>query len=171
MKLLYLLRHAKSSWKEPALGDFERPLKSRGLEACMVMAEYMRRRGIAPDLVLCSTARRARDTLEFISRDLGRELAVRYRDALYVASAERILAEVRATSDDVGSLMVVGHNPGLAQLAHDLVASGDPAALRALTGKFPTAALASLEVAGASWADVAPGCARLAAFVTPKGLA
>ena len=171
MKLLYLFRHAKSSWNDPTLDDFKRPLKRRGVEACATIAAYMRRQRIVPDLVICSTARRARQTLELVSRHLGHEFETRSCDALYMASAAEILAELRVVDDATASVMVVGHNPGLAELAHGLVRSGEPAALDALAIKFPTAALASLELACESWAEVAPGGARLVAFVTPKGLA
>ena len=170
MKFLYLLRHAKSSRADASLDDFERPLKRRGARACAVMAAYMERQSIAPDLVLCSSARRARDTLELISRHLEIEPTVSYRDALYLASATGILAQVRDVDDEVTWLMVVGHNPGLEQLARGLAGSGEPPALTALARKFPTAALASLELACEAWAEAERGRAYLAAFATPKEL-
>ena len=171
MKRLYLLRHAKSSWKEPGLSDFERPLKRRGREACAMIAAYMAGQGIAPDLVLCSPARRAAETLELVSKGLGRELNNAFCDALYMATAARLLAEVRGVDDAVGALMVVGHNPGLADLARGLAGSGDGRALADLGRKVPTAALASLELACERWAQAAAGAAHLAAYATPKGLA
>jgi phosphohistidine phosphatase len=171
VKRLYLLRHAKSSWKEPGLSDFERRLKRRGREACAVIAAYMVRERIAPELVLCSPARRAAETLELIVGRLGRAPEIRFREALYVASAAEILAEVRGVDDAVGALMVVGHNPGLADLARRLAGSGERHALAGLGRKVPTAALASLELACERWAQVAPGAAHLAAYATPKGLA
>ncbi|MCZ6524572.1 MAG: histidine phosphatase family protein [Alphaproteobacteria bacterium] len=171
MKRLYLLRHAKSSWNEPGLSDFERPLKRRGREACAVIAAYMARERIAPELVLCSPAWRAAETLELVSSALGRALETSYRDGLYMATAARLLAEVRGVDDAVGALMVVGHNPGLADLMRGLAGSGDGRALAGLGRKVPTAALASLELACEGWAQAAPGGAHLAAYATPKGLA
>ena len=171
MKLLYLLRHAKSSWADAGLEDFERPLKRRGAQACALIAAYMERQGIAPDLVLCSTARRARETLDLISRHRGDKSRTRYLDALYMASAVQLLGQVRGVDDAVTSLMVVGHNPGMALLAHTLAGSGQPRALDALAGKFPTAALASFDLPCEVWGEAAPGRAHLSAFVTPRGLA
>ncbi len=171
MKRLYLLRHAKSSWKHPGLDDVERPLKRRGIEACALLAAYMRRQRIVPDLVLCSPARRARDTLELVWRHLGVEFAVEFDASLYMASADEILAVVRGTDRGVGSLMVVGHNPGLADLARRLGREGETAGVLSLRRKVPTAALASLELACDNWADAGPEQARLAAFVTPGELA
>jgi phosphohistidine phosphatase len=171
VKRLYLLRHAKSSWKEPGLSDFERPLKHRGREACAVMAAYMAQHGIAPDLVLCSPARRAAETLGLIVRHLGRELDTVFRERLYMASAPELLAELRGVDDQVEALMVVGHNPGLADLARGLVGSGEPAALAALSRKVPTAALACFDLDCQRWAQAAPEGAHLSAYATPKGLA
>ncbi len=171
MKRLYLLRHAKSSWKEPGLSDFERPLKRRGREACATMADYMARHGIAPDLVLCSPALRAMETLGLIAGHLGRELDTDFRERLYLASATQLLAEVRGLDDAIEASMVVGHNPGLADLARGLATSGEPAALAALAAKVPTAALASFDLDCQHWAQAAPGTAHLSAYATPKGLA
>lgn len=171
MKSLFLLRHAKSSWKEPGLGDSERPLNRRGIGACAAMAAYMARRAIVPDMVLCSPARRARETLDLLMEHSGQPLRALYPEALYLAAPETLLAEIRRVDDAVGALLVLGHNPGLAALARDLAGSGAEPDLAGLEGKFPTAALASLEFAAERWREVAPGGGRLVAYATPKGLA
>lgn len=170
MKSLHLLRHAKSSWKEPGLGDIERPLNRRGIGACATMAAYMAGRAIIPDLVLCSPARRARETFDLLVGHSGQPLRALYPEALYLAAPETLLAEIQRVDDAVGALLVLGHNPGLAALARDLAGSGAEADLAGLGGKFPTAALASFEFAG-EWKDVALGGGRLVAYATPKGLA
>ena len=170
MKSLFLMRHAKSSWKKPGLGDFERPLNRRGIGACAAMAAYMTGRAMVPDLVLCSPARRARETLDRLAGHLGQPLPAVYPEALYLAAPETLLDEIRAVDDAVDVLLVLGHNPGLATLAQGLAGSGAEADLAGLGGKFPTAALASFEFAG-QWRDVAPGAGRLVAYATPKGLA
>src|SRR4051812_25831408 len=141
MKRLYLLRHAKSSWKDTSLPDHDRPLAGRGRRAAKAIARHLREQGIEPELVLCSTARRARETLERIEPGLGTP-AVQVEDDLYAASAPVLLDRLRNVPDTVGSVMLIGHNPGLQELALDLA---HPApAVRELATKYPTAALATL---------------------------
>jgi phosphohistidine phosphatase len=161
MKRVYLLRHAKSSWKDPDLADHDRPLAGRGRRAAKAMAGHIRKRGIDPDLVLCSTARRARETLERIEPALGRG-GVRVERELYGASAGELLERVRRLPDDVESVLLIGHNPGM----HDLVGR--------LAGeapeKFPTAALATLTIAGSKWSELGPGGAELTDLTRPRDL-
>ena len=143
MKRLYLLRHAKSSWKDPGLPDHDRPLAGRGRRAAAAIGRHLRAQGIEPELVLCSTARRARETLE------------RIEPALPTA--------------DIDSVMVIGHNPGLQRLALDVARPA--AAVRELEAKYPTAALATLAFADPTWQALERGTAELAAFVRPRDLA
>ncbi|HSJ18432.1 MAG TPA: histidine phosphatase family protein [Solirubrobacterales bacterium] len=165
MKRLYLLRHAKSSWDEPGLADRARPLAPRGRRASKLIAAYLRDERIAPDLVLCSPAKRTRQTLNRIELDAGE---VRFEDELYAASAGQLLTIVNGIDDDVRSAMAIGHNPGLRDLALQLAGSGgDVGTMRA---KFPTAALATLAFEG-GWRELTPGGAELVAFVKPKQLA
>jgi phosphohistidine phosphatase len=131
------------------------------------MAEYVGREGIAPELVLCSPSRRTRDTLARIARELGEAAEVRIEPAIYAASAANLLELLRDVPDPVRSVMMIGHNPGIQDLAVS-IARGGPAAARA-GSKFPTAALATLALDG-SWWELAPGTAELMAFVKPKDL-
>ena len=110
MKRIYLLRHAKSSWKHPELPDHDRPLAGRGKRAAKAIVKHMRAQRFEPELVLCSTARRARETLERIEPALGRA-PVRVEGDLYGASARELLACLRRLPDEVGSVLVIGHNP------------------------------------------------------------
>jgi phosphohistidine phosphatase len=165
---LLILRHAKSSWKDAGLADHDRPLAPRGRKAAKVIAEHLSRERLAPQLVLCSSARRTRETLERITPGLGQEAAVRIEPELYAASAQRLLERLRAVDDGVGSVLLIGHNPGLEELAINLAASGSK--LAAMKRKYPTGALATLEFAG-RWRDLQPGSAELRDFVTPKQLA
>ena len=165
MKRLHLLRHAKSSWDEPKLADRERPLAPRGRKASKVIAGHLRDEGIAPDLVLCSPSKRTRQTLQRLELDAA---VVRFEDELYAASAGELLAVLNGIGDDVGSAMLIGHNPGIQDLALQLAGSGSDAS--AMRAKFPTAALATLAFSG-SWRELAPGGASLVAFVKPKQLA
>jgi phosphohistidine phosphatase len=166
-KRLYLLRHAKSSWKQPELADHDRPLASRGRRAAKAIARHLRERQIAPELVLCSTARRARETLEWIEPALA-TAAVRREPQLYGASADVLLERLRTVPEDVASVMLIGHNPAIEQLALDLARPSPER--RELEAKFPTAALATLEFVGASWRDVSRGGAELISLVRPRDL-
>jgi phosphohistidine phosphatase len=168
MKTLFLLRHAKSSWDDPGLTDHDRPLAPRGRRAAKAIAEHLCAEGLAPDLVLCSSSVRTRETLERIAAALGDEVRVDIERELYAASADRLLERLRAVDDGVGSVMLVGHNPGIEQLAFRL--AGDGEKLADLRRKYPTAALATLEFDG-RWSELEPGAARLADFVKPKQLA
>src|SRR5262245_6241843 len=116
MKHLYLLRHAKSSWKDTSLPDHDRPLAGRGRRAAKAIAGHLREQGIEPELVLCSTARRARETLERIEPALGAS-ALCLEDELYAAGAPALLERLRSVPDPVGSVMLIGHNPALEELA------------------------------------------------------
>ena len=171
MKSLYLLRHAKSSWADPSVDDFDRPLNKRGRRACGLVAAYMAGRGIGPDLVLCSAARRARETVEGLADALGAAAPVIFEETLYMAGAERLLARLHAVPDDVGAVMMVGHNPGLENFAGALMAVGDGAAAGRMMEKYPTAALALFTLAVDRWRDVGRRGAALDAFVRPRDLA
>ena len=166
MYALYLLRHAKSSWADPGLADRERPLAPRGRRDAKRIAKHLGRLGCSPELVLCSPAVRTRETLEVVRPVLADSTIVLEED-LYGASSDRLLARLRRVPDTVASVMLVGHNPGLHQLALALASSGDE--LGRLEAKFPTAALATLGVPK-PWSRLAPGDATLSAFVVPKQL-
>ena len=165
---LYLLRHAKSSWDEPGLADHDRPLAPRGLRAASAMRRHLEEEHVAPELVLCSTAARARATLDGVRPVLG-GAAVRFEAELYGASAHELLARVRAVAASVRSVMLIGHNPGLQDLALCLARPG--AHVHELGEKFPTGALATLAFRGADWRALERGRAELAAFVRPRDLA
>ncbi|MGO9657675.1 MAG: SixA phosphatase family protein [Acidimicrobiales bacterium] len=165
VRSLYLLRHAKSSWADTGLGDHARPLSPRGEAAARAMAAYLRGEEVEPALVLCSTALRARQTLAALSP----RGEVRYEDGLYGASAADLLARLRRVPDEVGSAMVVGHNPGLHELAVSCSGKGDPLQLARLGDKLPTGALVRLSFPG-PWAVLAPGHAVLDALVVPADL-
>lgn len=167
MRRLLLLRHAKSSWADPGTRDHDRPLNDRGRGAAPLVGDYLRREGLVPELVLCSSARRTRETLARL--DLPDSVAVVVEPDLYLAHPETVLDLVRAVDDAVATLMVVGHNPTTHEVALDLTAGGDPDAIARLGQKYPTGALAVLAVPGA-WADVASATATLERFVVPRDL-
>lgn len=168
MKQLFLLRHAKSSWSDSELVDHDRPLAPRGRRALKLIAEHLGREGVTPALVLCSSARRTRETLERIAPALGEGIPVQIERELYAASEQRLLERLRAVEDGVESVMLIGHNPGVEQLALSLAGRGQN--LAGLRRKYPTGALATLDFSG-RWGDLQPGRAELTDFVTPKQLA
>jgi phosphohistidine phosphatase len=163
---LYLLRHAKSSWADPTLTDAERPLAPRGRRDAKLIAEHLRQLGIEPELVLCSTAVRTRETFDAVRPALPNS-KLELAQQLYAAGADELLARIRQVPETVESVMVIGHNPGLHELVLVLASTGEE--LERLEAKFPTAALATLAL-GSTWRRVAPGDATLAAYVVPKQL-
>jgi phosphohistidine phosphatase len=169
MKRLWLLRHAKSSWDDPDLPDRLRPLAPRGVRAAKAMARHLGATAVAPDLVLCSPARRAMQTWEGVAAGVPPDTAVEIDEAIYHADGDELLARLREVPSGIGSVLLVGHNPGLEDLAVDLVGSGDPGLRERLMAKFPTGALATLEVPG-KWRDLTGGTAGLVAFVVPREL-
>lgn len=163
VKHLLLLRHAKSSWDDPALADHDRPLAPRGIRAAKLIGARLRSDETPVDLVLCSSARRARETVELVG--VGGISVVEIEDGLYGASAGELLARLRGVADDIDVVMLVGHNPAMHDLAVALIADDGERAV----GKFPTGALATLTFAG-PWPALAPGHAELVAFVKPRDL-
>lgn len=165
---LYVLRHAKSSWDDPGLDDRERPLAPRGRRAVQVLADHLRSSGIEPEVVLCSPARRTRETLEGAA-PTGEWLI---EEALYGASPSALLSRLQQLPDHVASAMVIGHNPTVQVLVLRLAARAhvDSAAdLAEVQRKFPTGALATLRFE-CGWSELSPGSASLTAFVRPKQL-
>lgn len=171
MRQLLLLRHAKSSWDDPSLSDHDRPLDAEGRAAATAMRSAIDGHGIAPTLVLVSTARRTRETLERLEPLPGNPRIVKTNE-LYLASPRQILEQLAATAAEVNSVMIIAHNPGLHDLAMTLIGShsislGHPGTMRIARG-FPTGALAEFAVAG-SWASLPQG-ARLIRFLTPNDI-
>jgi phosphohistidine phosphatase len=143
-------------------------LARRGRRDAKRIAKHLARLEIAPEIVLCSTAERTRETLELVRPAFGATSMVSLEANLYAASAEELLERIRAVPETVASVMVIGHNPGLQDLALVLVSDG--AELGRLEAKFPTAALATLTLVDTSWRRLSQGDAMLAAYVVPKQL-
>jgi phosphohistidine phosphatase len=166
MKRVYMLRHAKSSWKDGSLPDRDRPLAGRGRRAAKAMARYLEAEGIRPDLVLCSSARRTRETLELAKGAWGDGVETNVGEALYGASESELLAHLKALPEEVGSVMMIGHNPGLEDLA--LALASDGAGLARMSEKYPTAALATIDLPAKRWSTVRRRSGELVGFVRPK---
>jgi phosphohistidine phosphatase len=168
---LLLFRHAKSRWDQPGVEDHERDLAPRGEAAAPRMGALLAEKGLRPDAVLCSTARRTVRTWQLASvKAEPAPVPTRLRE-LYLASPDRLLEIVRRQGGPARCLMVIGHNPGLHAFALGLVGEGDAAARAQLSAKFPTAAVAHLTFVTPRWADLAPRSGRLQAFWRPRDLA
>lgn len=172
MPELLLLRHAKSLWDRPGVEDHKRDLAPRGLAAASRMGRLLREEGLIPDLALCSTALRARRTWDLAAAEFGREVPTEHARTLYLASAEALLTVARQRGADAGAgrLLLVGHDPGLHELARRLAANGDVTARAALREKFPTAALARIALPGANWDEASRGKGTLLGFWRPRDL-
>jgi phosphohistidine phosphatase len=192
-RTLMLFRHAKSAW--PDVADHDRPLARRGIRAAPVMGRWLHDAGLVPGQVLCSTARRARETWQFARTGLAAAPPVTFDARIYEATATDLLALIREVPPATGTLLLIGHNPGIEDLALLLAAApsapapsapapgaaapsaatgprpggSGPGDLERMQSKFPTAAIAVLE-STATWPGLAPGQARLIAFVTPRDL-
>ncbi len=164
VRYLYLLRHAKSDWDDPKLADKDRPLAARGRKAMKAMARYLRHEAIHPELVLCSSAKRARQTLERVLPSLGDDVTLEVEEGLYTFDDEPLFARLKQVPASVTSLMLVGHNPAMQDLTLRLAGSG--ADLTRVGSKFPTGALAVLTVPVA-WSRLKSAVAELSSFVTP----
>jgi phosphohistidine phosphatase len=168
-RTLYVLRHAKSSWDDPMQSDHDRPLAPRGRRATKLLAQYVSEHAIAPQLVLCSTARRARETLEGIGFQAGQQLL---EPELYSAGPDELIARLAQVDPQLRSVLLVGHNPALQMLILRLAAPDDrlqSGALDDVRRKFPTGALATLTF-GCGWDQLQPGAAELAGYIRPKAL-
>ena len=167
---LLLLRHAKAVTGEPGMTDFARPLADRGRKAAARMGRYLAEQNLAPDLVLCSPARRTRETWEIAAPALP-PATTRFVDDLYdFGDGETLLAVIRRDGGGASRILLVGHNPAIQSLA--LLLSGKPetSLKRQMAEKYPTAGLALLDFATGDWASMAAGSARLTAFVRPRDL-
>jgi phosphohistidine phosphatase len=170
MLTLCLLRHAKSSWEDASMQDFDRPLARRGEEAAPRMGAYMAAEGIEPQLILCSPATRARQTLDLVLPKLAGDPSLEFEDGLYLASSSGLLARIRKVRANVKCLMLVGHDPGMHGLAVELAGQGRPEDLHRLANKFPTAGLAVITFGLAHWSQVKPKAGELATFTSPRRL-
>ena len=167
MKTLYLLRHAKSSWDDPALADFDRPLSARGRRACQRLGRYMGAELAPADLVLCSSARRTRETWEKLQDSLGWPSHALFERGVYEASVRVLLERLHAVEPDSARLLLIGHNPAIHELALSLTGYGASEARPRLAQKYPTGTLAEIAFDAAAWSGIDPGAGRLVRVVRP----
>lgn len=168
MLKLMLFRHAKSSWATPDLADFERPLARRGEKAAPRMGLLIKEQGLLPDLVFCSPATRTRQTLVLALKAMKAEPKVIFDESFYLGQPSAILSRLCAVKSHPQTIMVVGHNPGIHELALELVGNSGRGEVSRLFGKFPTASLAVIQFACKSWSDIQRCQGELALYVTPR---
>jgi len=170
MKILTLLRHAKSSWDDPVSRDFDRPLNKRGRRAARVVGRAMRDEGLSFDAIIASPAVRVVETLRDVGDGYGHALEPVQDPDLYLASPAVLLERIHHVGDEVERLLVVGHNPGLEQLALLLTGGEENRLRQEVEVKYPTATLAEIRFDVGSWADVAASGGTLTRFIRPRDL-
>lgn len=169
MRRLMLLRHAKSDRPE-GVDDHERPLAKRGRQTSPLMGSYMAKERLRPNLAIVSTARRARETWRLVRSPFKHDISERKEPRIYDASAKVILDVINATAPDFKALLLVRHNPGLRDLALQLIGMGSSSDLSRLHRKFPTAGLVVIDFDVKRWRDVTEGLGQLERFETPKSI-
>jgi phosphohistidine phosphatase len=168
MLTLTLFRHAKSSWDHANLTDFDRPLNERGKRDAPVMGRYLIKHDLIPDLILCSAAQRARETLDLAWADWPSRPHAEYSEALYLATTDTMLGILRNVELHSAHVMMIAHNPGIHSFAMSMAGTGEADARHALSSKYPTAAIASITFDVKRWPDIKPGSGTLQLFMTPK---
>lgn len=159
-KTLYLFRHAKSSWDDPNLSDFDRPLNKRGEKAAPLMGKVMRSRDVCPSVVICSPSKRTRQTAKLALKKTGLDEAeIVFDEGLYLATTGGLVQTIQKVDDLLSSAMLIGHNPGLSELVY---------LLTGVEEAFPTAALVCLRLNVAHWKDVKTGCGKIEWIVRPR---
>jgi phosphohistidine phosphatase len=170
MRRLLLLRHAKAERSQPGGNDRDRVLAERGRTDALKLGAYMVRHAFMPDLAVVSTAVRTRETWEQVAAAFQDIPPAKFDDRLYEASPQAILEVIKETGPQVGTLLLIGHNPGVQELAAILIAAGDVDARQRLKEDFPTSALAVVNFAVEDWPKVHRHGGRLEHFVTPESL-
>ncbi len=162
MKTVFLLRHAKSGWKDAEMRDFDRPLTGRGRQDSSVIGRFIRKHSIKPDTIISSPAERARETIEIVAKTAKLQGQVRYDERIYDAHAGNLLEVISQISEQFASALMIGHNPGFSDLVRHLTGEESP---------MPTAALAQVALDIEQWNELRPGCGELKRMTKPKELA
>ncbi len=169
MLSLLLLRHAKSSWDDSVVDDFDRPLNARGQKAAPLVGQWMKDQDMTPGRIICSGARRTRETLGLILPYQRGDQEISIEDGIYSADgAHDLLGRVRSIGKGSGQVMIIGHNPAIQELALALAGTGDADDLQQIALKFPTASLAEIQFPATDWSMVSEGTGALTNFVMPR---
>ncbi|MEZ5839015.1 MAG: histidine phosphatase family protein [Hyphomicrobiales bacterium] len=170
MLRLMLMRHAKSSWGDPDTEDFDRPLNARGREAAPLVGAWIEKHGLAPAHIICSAARRTRETLAFLLPTLPGTTSIAISPALYTFEMTDLADILSGLRESPSPLMLIGHNPAIHDLALTLADNDGSPIYSVLHHKFPTAALAVIDFDGSDWRAVKPQTGRLVEFIRPRDL-
>ena len=168
MLTLMLLRHAKAETGRANLPDKDRALAERGQADAKLMGARLVRDGLVPDRVICSSARRTRETWSLVAAELGSHVAADFEPAIYEATTARLLTVIRRAPATAKCLLLIGHNPGLEELTNDFIREAETGAAARLAEKYPTTGLAVLELHISAWSQAAPRSARLTHFTAPR---
>ena len=169
-KTLILMRHSKSSWDNSYKDDFDRPLNSRGRENAQMVAKHIHSWGFKPELTLCSSALRCKQTLELIIPYFPKKMHIRYLDELYLAPERAILEMIKSIKLSIDQMLVIGHNPGLSDLSQSLIYSSNKKNDYFETQQFPTSAASIFEMSINNWVNFKLSESKIIDFVTPKNL-
>ena len=164
------MRHAKSSWGNPYESDFDRPLNSRGIENAQMVAKHIHSLGFKPELTLCSSAVRCKQTLELVIPYFSKTMHTRYLDDLYLAPERAILEMIKSIKLSIDQMLVIGHNPGLSDLSQSLIYSSNKKNDYFETQQFPTSAASIFEMSINNWVNFKLSESKIIDFVTPKNL-
>ena len=171
MKTLGLFRHAKSDWHDPRARDFDRPLNLRGERGAALVGRHIFDHDVKWDKVIASPAVRVAETIELAAKATGRPIAVNWDRRIYLASSATLLDLLREQKDDPGSVLMVGHNPGLEDVIFDLVPDDGTSPLRDVVElKFPTASFAVLKLDIEHWSELKDRCGKLVHLTRPRDL-
>ena len=170
MKRLFVLRHAKSSWDDSALEDFNRPLNDRGWKSARRIGRELNHRDLRFDLVIASTAARVRETIDGLRDKFDLNVEIRFEPRMYLADEQTLLSLVRALPAKVHAPLLVGHNPGLERLLVELTHDDGDGLRHRIANKYPTGAFAGVELPADQWTDVTPGSGEIVELILPKEL-
>ena len=170
MKRLAILRHAKSSWDEPQVADFDRPLNERGQKAARRIGRELTKRGATFDMVLASPATRVRETLEAVQKEFEPDAAICFERDIYLADEGTLLEMVRGIPETVQAPLLIGHNPGLQELVLALTRDDSNGLRKRVEAKLATAALVRIELPAEKWSEVEPGSGIIVELIVPKEL-
>ncbi|MCX5481489.1 histidine phosphatase family protein [Kaistia geumhonensis] len=170
MMRLLMLRHAKSAWDVPGAADFDRPLAPRGRRAATMIGEHLATHRLLPDRILCSSARRTRETLIGLLPVISGDLEIRITRDLYEVTPEAYADSIAALGGSAKTLLLIGHNPSVQECALELIGSGNPALRDEIAEKFPTAGLAVIDFDHHKWSELRPRTGRVVAFFRPREL-
>ena len=170
MKTIFLLRHAKSSWDDITLDDFDRPLSHRGIKSCEKIGKFIKKKKIIPVIVYCSNAIRAKQTWELTNRIIKKKENIFFSNALYMANLNSFITFVHKTIDSFSSLMIVSHNPGIENFALELIKNKKNKFYDNISMKYPTAALAIILFDEKKWSNIKIGTGKIIDFIKPRDL-